>query len=277
MNTINRNFKIALVSIITAILAMCVALGITLISIRVGIKLFQNSVMVSAVTESCILISQFFVIKKYNNGIFSLKFIDMNLKRNSFKHFLIGIGLGILVYFTYVLILSKMRIIKFKGIGFMFYPTNKVILAVISAFVISVLAGFIEEILFRGVILKNLMKFKGKIFAIIISSLIFPVFHGNYYHQPFSLFAVFIMAIILGYLYIITGSLYLSIGLHFMTDFSLLITGNSNNFLIIDTRIKNSDLMLYFSYVQIFVILILILSLVLYRYKNRKMSTGIEI
>ena len=120
----------------------------------------------------------------------------------------------------------------------------------------------------------KIVKLKGKVFALIISSLIFTIFHTQYYQQFHALFVVFIMGILLGYLYIITGSLYLSIGLHFVVDFYSFITGESNNFLLFDVKISNLVFSLYFDYVTIIVIIILILILAVYRFKHKKLSTN---
>lgn len=271
MKSTNRNLKIAAVSVITIIFSFWIWVLITSICGKLGIKLFENIFIYAAGLEICELICQYFVIKKYNNGRFSFHFIDMKLKQNSFKQLLIGVGIGIIVCITYILILSVMKIIKFKGIGFMFHPANNVIMDIISIFVVSILAGFVEEITYRGIILNQLMQFKGTIFAIIISSLIFAMFHGEYYRRPYMLFSVFLNGIVFGYLYIITGSLYLSIGLHFATDFFTNIS--SNCLLYFDAK---ANLLNMFAFVEILVALILILGLVLYRYKNKKIAANIK-
>ncbi|MBZ9607896.1 CPBP family intramembrane metalloprotease [Clostridium estertheticum] len=236
--------------------------------------MLENNFINYSGLEISILIGQYFVIKKYNNGRVSFDFIDMKFKQNSFKQLFIGIGIGTLMYFAGVLILSVMKIVKFKGIGFMFYPTNEIIVAIISAFVTCAIVGFTEEILYRGIILKHLMQFKGKVVALIISSLIFTIFHTQYYQQFHALFVVFIMGILLGYLYIITESLYLPIGLHFVVDFYSFITGESNNFLLFDIKISNLVFSLYFDYVTIIVIIILILILAVYKFKHKKLSAN---
>ncbi|MBU3093306.1 CPBP family intramembrane metalloprotease [Clostridium sp. CM028] len=274
MKKVNRNLKIVAVSFVNIILAAFVWYVITLISRKFGLKLLENNFINYSGLEISILIGQYFVIKKYNNGRVSFDFIDMKFKQNSFKQLFIGIGIGTLMYFARVLILSVIKIVKFKGIGFMFYPTNEIIVAIISAFVTCAIVGFTEEILYRGIILKHLMQFKGKVVALIISSLIFTIFHTQYYQQFHALFVVFIMGILLGYLYIITESLYLPIGLHFVVDFYSFITGESNNFLLFDIKISNLVFSLYFDYVTIIVIIILILILAVYKFKHKKLSAN---
>ena len=263
MKSINIHLKIAMVSFLAIVVAVLVWSGITFVGGKFGIKLFENNVISVMGIESCILVCQYFVVKKYNNGRFSFDFIGLAFKQNSFKLLFIGIGVGTLMYFSWALILIVMKIVKFKGIGFTFCPAYDVNIAIISALVISIFAGFCEEILCRGIILNQLMQFKGKIFAIIISSLIFTMCHTRYYDHFSSLLFVFAMGILLGYLYVITGSLYLSIGLHFAVDFFQLMSGVSNNFLLFDTKVSDLQLGVYLSYAQGFVVLILILVLVL--------------
>ncbi|MBU3105821.1 CPBP family intramembrane glutamic endopeptidase [Clostridium gasigenes] len=263
MKSINVHLKIATVSLLAIVLAGLVWLGITFVSRKFGIKLFENNVISTMGLASCILVCQYFVIKKYNNGRFSFDFIGLAFKQNSFKLLFIGIGVGTLMYFSWALILIVMKIVKFKGIGFTFCPVYNVTIGIISALVMSIFASFSEEILCRGIILNQLMQFKGKIFALIISSLIFTMCHTQYYHDFSALLSVFAMAILFGYVYVITGSLYLSIGLHFAVDFFQLISGVSNNFLLFDIKVSDSQLSIYLSDAQLFVILILILVLVL--------------
>ena len=277
MKNINPNLKVPAIAILAAVLAMCLWGGISLIGRKICITLFGNNIIMLSGMESCILIGQYFVIKKYNKGNFSFDFIDLNFKENSIKQLFIGISIGTLMYIIWVFILSAINIIEFKGIGFLFYPANKVIAAIMSAFVLSFFASLTEEVLVRGIILKHLMKLKGKVFALIISSLIFAMFHTRYYQRPYALICVFTTAILLGYLYIVTESLYLSIGLHFAMDFYPIMTGDSNNLLIFHVKNNKVDLGMYFGYVQIFVDLILILALVLYRYKTKNRGVNIEV
>ena len=140
------------------------------------------------------------------------------------------------------------------------------------AFGIATLTGITEEIFYRGIILNQLMQYKGKFFALIISSLIFALAHTQYYHQFNNMFYVFIMAILLGYLYIITRSLFISIGVHFAVDFYLIMSDGYNKVLLFNLKSNNLDM--YFSYAQIFVILILILILAVYRFKHKKTNVN---
>lgn len=71
-----------------------------------------------------------------------------------------------------------------------------------------------EELLFRGVILSGL-KEKGEFFAIIVSAVIFSLMHGS----PDQTVHQFIIGLVLGYIFIRTGNLWLGIIIHFFNNF----------------------------------------------------------
>lgn len=72
----------------------------------------------------------------------------------------------------------------------------------------SFLAPLSEEILFRGFVLRSLRPY-GKRFAIVLSALLFALFHGNLLQMPFA----FLAGLILGYI-AVEYSLPWAIGLH---------------------------------------------------------------
>lgn len=91
----------------------------------------------------------------------------------------------------------------------------------IPLFIISVIviAPVFEEIIYRGIILEQLYKRYGSLKAIGISALLFAIVHLNI-HQGVN---GFFLGIILGFIYIKTNSLLLSIFVHFTNNF-LVIT-----------------------------------------------------
>ena len=79
---------------------------------------------------------------------------------------------------------------------------------------IVVIAAVAEEITLRGYVMGNLRKY-GDIFAIIASSLVFAVMHGNLVQAPFAL----IVGFALGYFSIKTGTLWTGIAIHAINNF----------------------------------------------------------
>lgn len=80
-------------------------------------------------------------------------------------------------------------------------------------FIIGVLPAIFEEFLFRGYVLQSLRRF-GDVFAIIISSLIFALFHGNFAQLP----NAFIMGVALAFIAVRTGSLATGMVIHFINN-----------------------------------------------------------
>ena len=78
---------------------------------------------------------------------------------------------------------------------------------------ISVLPAFVEEIIFRGIVMQPLRKHGDK-FALIASSLLFALMHGNFVQIPFA----FILGIVIGYFVIKSESIWVGVLLHFLNN-----------------------------------------------------------
>lgn len=88
---------------------------------------------------------------------------------------------------------------------------------------ISLLAPFCEEFIFRGIILQNL-RIYGDLFAVIVSSILFGMLHGNFAQTPFA----FAVGAALAFAVIETGSIWVSILIHcIINSFSVFLTGIS--------------------------------------------------
>ena len=140
--------------------------------------------------------------------------------------FLIPAGLG----FCYVGNLITNYIVTFLssvGIGLHSYDTvlsmnselpKNVFEFLIMAVGTAVIPALVEEFAFRGVIMQSLRRY-GDWFAIIISAVIFGLIHGNMMQMPFAIIA----GIALGYIAVVTDSIWVSVILHFMNNFLSLI------------------------------------------------------
>ncbi len=85
---------------------------------------------------------------------------------------------------------------------------------------IALLPAFIEEFSLRCVIMQPLRRY-GDTFAIVMSSLVFALMHGNMIQIPFA----FIVGMAIGYLVISTGTVWTGIIIHFLNNFwSVFIT-----------------------------------------------------
>ncbi|MBU3197225.1 CPBP family intramembrane metalloprotease [Clostridium algidicarnis] len=84
---------------------------------------------------------------------------------------------------------------------------------------VTLIGPIIEEILFRGIILNGLLKKYSKANAILFSSILFSIFHGN---LP-QMFNALFFGILLGLIYIKTKSLYAVTFSHIIANTSLYI------------------------------------------------------
>ena len=80
-------------------------------------------------------------------------------------------------------------------------------------FVIAVLPAVLEEILFRGCVLRVLRPF-GDGFAVLVSAVLFGLMHGNIRQIPFAT----IVGLVLGWMYVTTNSLLLPMVVHFINN-----------------------------------------------------------
>lgn len=93
-----------------------------------------------------------------------------------------------------------------SDLGFELNSAGTIIFAIIC---LGILPAFVEEFIFRGVILQGLRKY-GNWFAIIMSALLFMLIHGNIQQTIYQ----FAFGVLAGYLVIKTGSLWVSIIIH---------------------------------------------------------------
>ena len=86
---------------------------------------------------------------------------------------------------------------------------------------VVIMAPIVEELLFRGAIQGHLLrKWKHPAGAIVLSSLIFGVVHGNWVQAPFA----FVTGLALGWMYYRTGSLLPGILMHFVNNSAAVIS-----------------------------------------------------
>lgn len=85
----------------------------------------------------------------------------------------------------------------------------------LGIFATVIMAPLMEELFFRGAIQGHLMrKWKNPIWAIVVSSLLFGVIHGN----PVQIFFAFLTGLALGWMYYRTGSLLPGMLMHFVNN-----------------------------------------------------------
>ena len=127
----------------------------------------------------------------------------------------IGTGFGFLLFSLIVGIAALFDVYNIIGPG----GTDQVIPSLIA---IAILPGFMEELLFRGILFRFLEKFGGSWFALALTSALFGLAHiFNDNATALSSFAIAIEAgVLLGGAYMLTRSLWMPIGLHAAWNFT---------------------------------------------------------
>lgn len=88
------------------------------------------------------------------------------------------------------------------------------------AFKVAVLAPIIEEVLFRGIIMHGLMRNYRSWYAVLMSGVLFSIFHLN----PWQMTYTFFLGLLLGWLMIRTRSLPLTILVHSLNNLIVLLS-----------------------------------------------------
>ncbi len=89
----------------------------------------------------------------------------------------------------------------------------------ITLIAICIIAPFIEEILFRGIILKGFLQLYSPMKSILFSAALFSIFHFNFYQVP----SAFILGCFMGWTYYLSRSLWPSIIIHIINNFLVFI------------------------------------------------------
>jgi membrane protease YdiL (CAAX protease family) len=149
--------------------------------------------------------------------------IVTKVQKESLKKGLHLYGTSFLNYFIWFLVL----ILTFLGMGILIqvlgaqeipnfmlnleYPTlmHKVLLLI----AVAIIAPVVEEIVFRGFLLKRFSgTFLGIHGAVFVTAFIWAVIHGQY--ESVYIFVIFLIGIIFGYARVMTNSLYIPIMMH---------------------------------------------------------------
>lgn len=173
----------------------------------------------STIAQNIITIISVIIFVK---GSFKERFkkLKLNFQKGSLKLFGTGCIAAILAILLVLFLGIITGITKYEGIGFSssYYIAKILILSLITCLFV----GFGEEILFRGYIYGTLAKSGTNLWAIPVSAVIFMLMHIGTYSKPLDFIDVFCAGILLAFMYIKSKSLYLSIGFHFIWDFTQL-------------------------------------------------------
>lgn len=159
-------------------------------------------------------IGTFLVLYIFMKYVDKEKFVKLGFHtKNKLKDFIVGNLLGFISISVGFVILLYFNEIIFEKFFF-----NKE--DMFNSIVLFAIVAVVEETLFRGYILKNLLLSFNKYVAIIISSVLFALAHGaNPNLNPIGLIDLFLAGVLFGIPYVYTKNLWLVIALHFSWNF----------------------------------------------------------
>ena len=155
------------------------------------------------------------------------------------KHFQ-PYGLGLMILITVVMTFASMFVFDLPNYWNMQLTNKSSILAQLyemftelmkemtggpfwsSFLVVAIFAPIFEEWLCRGMVLRGLLTKMKPVWAIVVSALFFAVIHAN----PWQALNAFLIGLVMGYVYYKTGSLILTMIIHFVNNGSAVILSN---------------------------------------------------
>lgn len=194
-------------------------LGLALLLVIVAGYLFalsrfdpsQNLSMVFVATFEFILLIPIAIIFFWRK----IPLVDLGLRRFHRNSFAMGCGLLAIVYI--VTIINNLVMIALKVVvqaEVLSEIFNELDSPLLFAFVTVIAAPLTEELFFRGFLFKGLREKYGWVNALMFSSIIFALFHG----QVATLIPTFLLGALFAYLYQRTESVYPGMILHFIVN-----------------------------------------------------------
>lgn len=135
--------------------------------------------------------------------------------RGAIKNLSLGLLAGFLIFSIVVGVADLVGVYRIVGTG----DTSRLALELVGT---AILPGFMEEMFFRGILFRWLEEFGGSWAALVLTSALFGLAHiFNPNATWFSSFAIAVEAgVLLGGAYMLTGNLWLPMGLHAAWNFT---------------------------------------------------------
>ena len=142
-------------------------------------------------------------------------FLERKLPRETLPYIFMGIAIITAAAYVNSFIVSAFDYSAFSEEMLWGQDVSANYQVVLMLFTTAVVPAFVEEFLFRGLILSNLLPY-GRTTAIFASALLFGVMHQNVEQ----LFYATVAGLVLGYLYVKTRSIWVCVLLHFVNNFT---------------------------------------------------------
>ena len=154
----------------------------------------------------------------------------------------------------------------------LFVNTDSIVQLFINIFVIAIIPGFCEELMFRGWIQRSLIKRNNPHVAIWVTAIIFSAIHFQFY----GFIPRMILGAILGYAYYYTGTLWASIIMHALNNTVAVVMGFLQFNGYISEEIDSVVTMIPYAVASLAVVFAPISMLYKYNKKDEDARTGIQ-
>jgi membrane protease YdiL (CAAX protease family) len=190
-----------------------------------------NSIWVTFATlllqNAAFIIVAWLFMTKVEKWKFLWKEVGLEIRSDTPKLIVSGLSLNVLFSISFFGILLLTGVTSFVSFGITTFGLTAVILSLVLMAFGTLAVGIGEEILFRGYVQNMLTKKYGFLWALPIASIFFAAVHilPKYMSGSVDLLyflSVFPIALILGYLFYATKSLWASVAFHALEDFMVL-------------------------------------------------------
>ena len=227
-----------IVQVFAAILA--VMTGFAHLTTNGRFESLPNAMFIMAVGGAPLALLGYWLLVRFIGG---RPVIELGGRGAALREFLVGLAMGALLMCAVIAVLALLGSYQVVEVGW-----SKGILAGLGA---GVFAGFTEEILFRGILLRLIEGWLGTWWALAITSFIFGISHlGNAHATVFGAVAIALEAgILLGACYLLTRRLWMVIGVHIAWNFvqggifGSDISGIGSGRGLIEARLTGADLL----------------------------------
>lgn len=253
--------------------------GVSIADIPLNNPDYEESTFQQLIISFSSFLGTIFLIWLFMRFVDKESFIELGFQiKNRGKDALIGTFLGLIIMGMGYIGLSLSHEIVFEKLNFN-------LMEFLFTTLIFLMVAVLEEALFRGYILKNLMLSFNKYIALILSSILFALMHGaNPNISTLSLLGLFLAGMALGAPYIYTRNLWYPIAFHFSWNFFQSLFGfnvsGKNIYSIIEFTIPennkiNGGLFGFEGSVFSLLIELILMILIIYYYKIKKKNLSI--
>lgn len=188
-----------------------IILLVIFVSVSLGAGFFVSSFEIWAAINVVISIALVYLFRKHIDKK-SFKSIGLDFSK-LYPDAVVGAFLGIFLVSAGALLIFYLRGIEWIDI----VPNMR---ELFTTAVVLLMVAFYEEIVFRGYVLRNMMKSFNKWLALFISALLFTLVHASNPGVPWTgLLNTFLGGMLIGITYINTRSLWLPVCFHFTWNF----------------------------------------------------------